>query len=162
MHPLLANVAVPLLFPQPLLMALALLVVVPVETLLLRGTCRFSLKDVFAANVYSTLWGLPVAYLVLALFGVLHAQGEPPWAGVGFTSHVASTDDHHWWILPLAMFVVLVPCYVLSVVLESRFLGRLSSAPERSALTRSLARANLSSYLVLLGLDALWFSYQLR
>ncbi len=158
---LLANVAVPVLFPQPLLMIATLLLVVPVETLLLRRSCPCRTKDVLAANVYSTLWGIPVAYLVLALFGILHARGEPPWAGVGFMSRVASTDDHHWWILPLAMFVVLVPCYVLSVVLESRFLARILPAPERNTLTWAVARANFFSYLVLLGLDSVWFSYQI-
>jgi hypothetical protein len=95
---MLANVAVPVLFPQPILMIAALLLVVPVETLLLRRGFSFRAKDVFTANVYSTLWGIPVAYLVLALFGIVQARGQLPWAGVGFMSRVASTDAHHWWI----------------------------------------------------------------
>jgi hypothetical protein len=63
MIPILANVTVPILFPQPLLMLVALLPIVVVETLALRRRLGVDYRQVFAANLVSTLFGIPLAFL---------------------------------------------------------------------------------------------------
>jgi hypothetical protein len=162
MHALLANVAIPLFFPHPVLMMLALLPVVAIETSVIRRRVSIRTGDIFLANVYSTLWGIPLAYITLGLFGFIAARGEAPWAAAGFSSRVASTGDHHWWILPLATLVVIIPCFLLSVHLESRFLTRRSPDADPKSLFRMVVRANCFSYLALLGFDFLWFSLRIR
>jgi hypothetical protein len=158
MTPMLANVAVPVFFPQPLLMLLALIPIVAVETLSLRRQFAVSYREVLTANVLSTLCGLPVAFLAIVLFDVALSGGDSSWWQVGLSSRIISHDLHHWWILPLAMLSVIVPCFALSVFLEGRYLGRETTRVRGRALWFAVIRAHCYSYLVLLALDCLWFT----
>ena len=66
---MLANVAVPMFFPHPLLAVLALLPIVGLETLMPRKPLGTTIKQVLSANLLSTLVGVPLAFAVLFVFG---------------------------------------------------------------------------------------------
>src|SRR5436190_24187859 len=65
--PLLADMGIPMIFGQWLLMAAALLPVIAIETLVVRRSVRLStrqaLAGVAAANALSTLIGVPVGWI---------------------------------------------------------------------------------------------------
>jgi len=155
------NVAVPFLFPQPLLMLVALIPVVGVEMLTLRTRISVTFSQVFVANLMSTLVGLPLAFLSILGFNMLLTWHAGPWWTVGLTSHIPIDDFNAWWILTSAMVAVLVPCFVLSVYLEGYYLRSRTSAPAGRPFWFAVVRAHCYSYLVLLALDCLWIAIKI-
>lgn len=160
--PILANVAVPMLFPQPWLMLLALVPVVGVEFAILRRRLPIRLGHVLAANLVSTLCGLPVAWCSLGVFGMVLRQDDPEWGRLGWSGHVATHALHNFWILPAAMLSVVIPCFLLSVSIEGWILAWRLKVSGWTALWGPLVRAHVFSYLLLLALDCLWFWLKLR
>lgn len=161
MTPTLANVAVPIFFPHPLFMLLALLPIAWVETSVLRRPVGATFRQVFEANVMSTLCGLPIAYASLVLFGAALSGGDPYFRAVGFSSRIVSEVSHHGWFLPLAMEAVILPCFALSVILEGRRLKHHCPPANNRTFWKAILRAHCFSYLLLLAVDCLWFSHKI-
>jgi hypothetical protein len=161
MTSILANVAVPMFFPQPLLMLAALVPVILVESMSLRRPLAVGFREVCQANALSTLAGLPMACLGIVGFNVLLTGADGEWARMGLAWRIISDDLHNWWILPLAMTAIVLPCFVLSVVIEGRFLARNPAIKSRPGFWRAVVRAHVFSYLMLLALDCLWFTFKL-
>ena len=155
---MLANAAVPVLFPQPWLMALALVPVVWVELTILRPRIPVRVIDVLAANVVSTLCGLPVAFVATGVFGMVLGGDDPGLGSLGWSGKIVTDELNNWWILPSAMMAVIVPCFILSILVEGWLLARRIKPQGRGALWRSVTRAHVFSYLVLLAVDCLWFA----
>jgi hypothetical protein len=155
--PILANVAVPMLFPQPWLMVLALGPVVGVEFAILRRPLPIRLGHVLAANLVSTLCGLPVAWCSLGVFGMLLGNTDPNWAHLGWSNRLVTHELHNWWILPAAMIAVVIPCFLVSVLVEGWFLAWRVKLSGSAELWSPLVRAHAFSYLLLLAVDCLWF-----
>jgi len=159
--PILANVAVPMLFPQPWLMLLALVPVVGVEFAILRRRLPIRLGHVLAANLVSTFCGLPVAWCALGVFGMLLGNSDSNWAHLGWSSRLVTDGLHNWWILPAAMMAVVIPCFFLSVLVEGWFMAWRVKLSGWAELWSPLVRAHVFSYLLLLAVDCLWFGLKL-
>jgi hypothetical protein len=157
MQPILANAAIPVFFPQPLFMLVVLVPVCAIEAFVLRRSFPVSYGQVFNANLISTLCGIPIAYLSIIIFDILLMRDDRSWWSVGLTSRVISHDLHHWWILPSAMFAVLIPCFLLSIYLEGLYLRPRVTSISGKTLWFAVTKANCYSYLALLAIDCLWF-----
>lgn len=155
------NVAVPFLFPQPLLMVVALIPVVGVETITLRSRLNVTYREVLVANILSTLLGIPLAYISILGFNTVLTWSAGPWWTMDM-AHVTMDDFNAWWILGSAMLVVLAPCFLLSVYLEGHYLRSRSAARVGRPFWYSMLRAHCYSYLVLLFLECLWIAIRLR
>jgi hypothetical protein len=147
----LANVAVPIFFPHPFVAVLALLPVVGLETLMLRKRVGVTLYQVFTANLLSALWGVPLALVCVFVFG----------AGFGvFIDLLRNTLPG----VALVFLVVVLPCFVLSVVLEGRYLRSRTNENGKAgdrAFWFAIIRAHCYSYLLLIVLDCLWIRMKL-
>lgn len=154
---LFANIAIPVLFPQPLLMIIALIPVVVVETLALRSQFKFTALQIFKANLISTLWGLPLALISIAIFNFASTRGE-----VAFPFSIMSDEFHHAFIFPLAIAAVIIPCFILSIWIEGRYLSRRIGTVADRTFWSNVIRAHCYSYLVLLALDLLWLRFRIK
>jgi hypothetical protein len=179
--PILANVGVPMIFIQLPLMLYALVPVIILEALLIRRWLTLSFRDAFVgvtkANVFSTLVGVPLAWLaMLALeFAVMLPLGlaadkwewkldGPVWQLLGFLFSVAwlaPVSGRLHWMVPAAVALLLVPCFFLSVVLERRSCMRTWSTMDPARVRRSVFAANLASYGLLFVLACGWMTFQL-
>ncbi len=157
----LANVGVPLISVLEAFGWLTIIPVVIVEALvakvLLRWTLVVALKWVSLANLASTLLGIPIAWFFALVVSVLTGGGDwgdgsilgvvrsPAWFGPGYIPDLS-------WAIPLALSVLLVPCYVMSCLVEFAFLrraGRELGAGNTHSLWEYAWKANLVSYLSL-------------
>ena len=146
--PLLANVATPVFFPQPVLACAALVPIIVIETCTLKQSAAFRWRDVSVANVLSTILGIPVAFLSIAVLG----------AGFGIIL------DQLYATLPaviLFLAAVVVPCFALSVYLEGHYLRSKVQGVGGRAFWFAVFRAHCYSYLALLLLYGAWLSYRL-
>jgi hypothetical protein len=179
--PILANVGIPMIFIQLPLMLYALVPVIILEALLIRRWLTLSLRDAFVgvtkANIFSTLIGVPLAWLaMLALeFSVMLPLGlaadkwgwkfdGPAWQVLGFLLSVAwlgPAPAYLHWLVPAAVAILLVPCFFLSVVLERRSCTRTWSTVDPARVRRSVFAANLASYGLLFVLACGWMTYGL-
>jgi len=148
MTTILANVGVPLFFPQPLLALVALLPIVGIEALILRRKGKVRLGDVFIANVFSAIWGVPLAFISVMLLGYS--------TGVALDRNYSTLSD-----VGLVMVALVVPCWALSVYLEGWYLRPRVSGLEGRSFWLVVARAQCYSYLVLLMVYCLWIMFQL-
>jgi len=176
--PLLANTGIPMVFMTIPFMMLALIPVILVETLVVwritGATLRKALSVMTAANIITTVVGLPLANL-LTWFMALCAGP--------FTVHIRNTADmphrmllkatlmnwyycdNYWvigpngrvvrpllhevvWYMPLALAVAFLVNLLVSHWLEYRYMCTELEAP-RPLLRRASFRANVCSYFVL-------------
>ena len=178
---MLANVGVPMIFIHWPLMLCALVPVIVLETLFIRRWLTLSLREAFVgvgkANVLSTLVGVPMAWLLmLALeFAVMLPVGlaadkwkweldGPVWQVLGFLFSVAwlgPAEGYLHWMVPVAVALLLVPCFYLSVVLERRSCMRTWTASDPARVRRGVFAANLASYVLLFLLACGWVTFEL-
>ena len=145
MSVIVANVAVPVLFPHPLVAVAALVPVVGLEALMLRKRVGVTLSQAFTANLLSALWGVPVAFACIFVLGA------------GFELFIDANDGSLLRVLLVFLGVVL-PCFVLSVLLEGWYLQRRADGDSRvsdRAFWFAVVRAHCYSYLLPLSLDCL-------
>jgi len=180
-----ADAGVPMIlltFPAMLAM---LIPVILVEATLLRKWLGLqvwtAIKSSAAANVVSTLIGVPVAWGVTLLFeffafgaimripAISRAADKwnSPLAHVVVTvlapAWLGPDERNLYWMVPLATIVLLVPTFFLSVWIEAFVVDRMVSVPEgdSSNLTSSRIRAtvrnaNLVSYGLLTFAASTW------
>jgi len=162
MSPPLANIALPVIFPQPLLMLAMLLPIVGVEALTLRRKFAVPYGGVFEANLISTIIGIPISFLSISLYNSVINDATGGWGTIDLISRASLTDLDALWVLAALMVGVIAHCFVLSVLVEGHLLHeRLGIVPNRS-FWYGLIRAHCYSYLVLLAANFLWFIVKSR
>lgn len=176
---ILANVGVPMIFIYWPLMVCALVPVIIVEALLIRRWLSLSVREAFVgvgkANLFSTLVGVPLAWLaMLALeFAVMLPLGlaagkwdldGPVWQALAFLFSIAwlaPAEGYLHWMVPAAVGLLLVPCFYLSVILERRSCTRTWSTADPARVRRAVFAANLASYALLFILACGWAGFEL-
>lgn len=164
-----------MLFPQVLLMALALLPVACIEAAVIRGKVMrpviIAYRDVGLSNVCTTVVGVPIAWALTLLIELLtagdaaHGIETPTQKLVAVTLQAAwliPYERHLHWMIPAAATVLLVPSCVVSVFMERWILCRLWPDVERAALCRAVLVANLWSYVLLLLVGSLWTFFSFK
>src|SRR5262245_45040744 len=66
---LFANVSATVFIPQPLLATAALVPIIVIETCTLKKVASVRWQDVSVANILTTILGVPVAFLTIAILG---------------------------------------------------------------------------------------------
>jgi len=178
---ILANVGVPMIFIHWPLMVCALVPVIVVEALLIRRWLSLSVREAFVgvgkANLFSTLLGVPLAWLAMfALeFAVMLPLGVaadkwkwdldgPVWQALAFLFSIAwlaPAEGYLHWMVPAAVGLLLVPCFYLSVILERRSCTRTWSTADPARVRRGVFAANLASYALLFILACGWAGFEL-
>lgn len=168
MLPIVANIGIPMIFIYWPLMLGALVPVIVVEALVIRRwvpmPARDSLVGTAKANVYSTLVGVPLAWLLMlalqfaAMAPILIAElkgkhlldGEPPViAFVRTVAWLAPVENSLHWMIPVAVAVLLIPSFWISVLLERRSCLKTWKTAEPALVRRGVFMANLVSYALL-------------
>lgn len=135
---------------------------------------KSSLTQMVKANAFSTIIGIPLAWLAsvvvefLLLYLAVHlvgVQSYPPEAVGKVGSVILSApwlgpfEEGSYWILPLATIVLLIPFFFASFWLEAWYVAR-TLCPEAPARGRKAVwNANLFSYLGLLVACLVWLVF---
>jgi hypothetical protein len=170
MNALLADVGVPMIFPQVILMAFALVPVVVIETVIIQRMITVSfwkgLKDIGLANLCTTIIGVPLAWFIMFILELVSPYGGTAMGLNTPTKELAAVtlqaawlvpyeEDLHWMI-PAAASVLLIPSFFISVFIERWILIRRWKEQEHKSISSAVFRANLLSYLLLFALGSLW------
>jgi hypothetical protein len=175
MLPILANAGVPMLFVAFPFASYLFIPIIAIETWFARSVQHVSAPrrflGVLAANVFSTVVGWPLIWLVLVLLQIFVIPGGS--SGYGLDTplrKIASVtlqaawlipyEDDLYWMVPTASIVLLAPAFLITIPSERlvlRYCWPRSIVTERH---RFVWVANLASYalLVLAGLFWLWYS----
>lgn len=150
-----------LVFEWPL-MAAALVPVATIETAVVARILKLrfgtALKDVFLANLWTTVIGVPTAWALMLVLGLVATGGralgiETPAQKLAAVTLQAAWlvpyEEHFHWMIPAAATVLLVPCFALSVFVENWTLARRWPDLAPKPLTAAVLRANAWSYLAL-------------
>jgi hypothetical protein len=164
-----ADAGVPMLFPQVVLMGLAFVPVVLIETFLVRRSVTIplprTLRDVTIANLWSTLLGVPLAWLAMLFLEVVSTANSAMGMDSPAKTLAAVTlqaawlipyEEHLFWMIPCAATVLLIPCFVVSVFIEHLVLARCWKEKDPKTVFFAVLRANVWSYLFLFAAGSLW------
>jgi hypothetical protein len=121
------------------------------------GRC---VKVATVSNLFSTLLGIPLTWIVLVFLEAIAGNGGAPELHTFSQKVYAVTIQAPWlipyekdlyWMVPTAVVVLSVPFYLASVIWESRIAIR--RLPERTAkeVWRWMWIANAASYILLVG-----------
>ena len=147
-------------------MLIALVPVVLVEAFVLSRRLNLTfahvVKPVAYANVFSTLIGVPLTWVVLAALEMGTGGGSfdgfettrqkflaVTWQAPWLMSHDAH-DYELRWMMPVAMLVLLVPFFFASWLTEYWIMVLYVKSISRRQLNRGMLVANLASYVLLL------------
>ena len=178
---ILADVGIPMIFVQWPLMFAAFIPVTLIEVFVIRRWLPLSLRQALSgiskANLYSTLTGVPIAwgimflveFLIVLPFGLaaarFHWNLDSPVTGAFLLIAGAAWElpfpGHIYWIIPLAIIVLLIPSFFLSVRLERRSCVQSWPSLDPLAVRQGVYVANLWSYALLFVVAFSWISYQL-
>src|SRR5262249_53756477 len=122
-----------------------------------------SLMAQAAANALSTLVGLPLAWVIVLLAGVLVAgpivQHVPPLAVplypillITGSAWLGPGAEETWWRIPLAILLLAGPVFLVVVVSETLVVRRFFPTLDRGVIRRWIIRSNLITYSLLLTL----------
>jgi hypothetical protein len=143
--PLLANVAVPLFFPQPLLALVVLIPIIAIEKLMLCQQTEVRWRDVSVANIFSTILGIPLGI------------GSVMLLGFGFNV-VLDKDYSRLSDVILVLLAAIIPCFALSVYVEGSYLRPRAVGLSGRSFWFAIMRVHCFSYLALLLCYCLWIS----
>jgi len=145
-----ANAGIPLIvvFLPPLWIALP--VVIIVETIVV---ARFldvpfwrAIAPVTAGNIASTIGGIPLLWIMIVLMQLLLPRLGIPFPAIGW---LLPYEEDLWWMVPAALIVFAVPCFLISVAIEAP-INRLGLSGMRSKLVwKATIASNAYSYAVL-------------
>lgn len=168
---ILANIGIPMIFPQVILLGLAFVPVVLVETVILRKSLAVPWKRTLAgaaiANLLTTIIGVPLAWGFMLIINLVTTGGyalglqSPAKMLAAVTLQAAwliPYEEHLFWMVPFAATVLLVPCYAASLLIEYWALSRLWKDLERKKVFAATLRANTWSYVGLLVAGSLWIA----
>jgi hypothetical protein len=155
---LLANIAVPAVFPQPLLAIAVLLPIAAVETLTLRAKFGLSFRRVLEANLISAVLGIPIAIVWIGFCNWIVNANTGGWGTLDLISRSSLSDPDSLWLLAVFAAGVIVPCFVLSVFSEGLYLRKRSGVVGNRSFWYSLIEAHCYSYTILLIANGLWYA----
>lgn len=159
--PAIANIGVPMVavFLPPLWLSLVPVIAIEawVVTRLLDLSAKKSVTGVALGNVLSTLVGIPLMWLVLATVQGVFAGGARGLATAGQKIYAVTVqapwlipyEEDLGWMIPLALVVLALPAYLLSVLIEWRALLPFVEASNRHRALHAVSLANAASYVLL-------------
>ena len=171
---ILANAGLPMLF---LAFPFALYLLIPViglETWLARNVPHIGAKrrfmDVLAANVFSTLVGWPLAWLVLVLLQIFVIPGgasgygvQTPLGAIASVTLQAAWlvpyEEDFYWMIPSAATVLMLPAFLVTIPSERLVLRYYWPQVPLNDRRRFVWTANLVSYALLVLAGLLWLCY---
>lgn len=180
MHtPLLANIGIPMIFGEWLLVAYALIPVIGIETFVVHRYTALSIRKdllrIAAANIVSTLVRVPIAWL--GAFGLELALLLPlDSAAVHWTwlenslllqvinvilgaAWLGPVDAKSEWMIYIAAAVLLVPCFFVSVLIERWICRRVWKRTDPTVVRRGVWWANIYSYAALFAFVCVWSAW---
>lgn len=175
-----ANAGLPMLAIVWPMSVPAFIPVVAVESWVVRRALnvswRVAITQMVKGNVFSTLVGIPLAwvasvavgfFLALLVMNATDSKSYPP-QGVGEVGRIILSapwlgpfrEGGHW-IVPLAMIVLLVPFFFASFWTETWYVSRnlCPAAPKRAR--RAIWKANAYSYIGLFIATVCWLAFGL-
>ncbi|MFO0857587.1 MAG: hypothetical protein U0640_09565 [Phycisphaerales bacterium] len=155
MHTLmLANTGVPMFIVLGPVFAMAFIPIVVIETWILRRRLslplQHSLAHAFVANVFSTLIGVPITYVVLLILQLATGGGGaygPSWLSVTWQAPwLIPYEEHLGWMIPSAALFLCFPFFVVSWASEAWVLRRRLKDKDRKQVSRATLLANATTY----------------
>ena len=118
---------------------------------------RRAFASVTLANAISTIVGIPFMWVVLATIQGTFAGTALGLSTVGQKIYAVTVqapwlipyEEDLGWMIPIALVVLAVPAYLLSVLVEQQVIFRFITKDKRPIARRAVAIANLASYLAL-------------
>lgn len=184
--PLLADAGLPMIFVTWPAMMKALIPIIAIEALFIQRRTHGPIGKTFwrsaVANAVSTVVGLPITWMALVALemfaGLALSRMDLDKSVIGkvvgfiIYSPWVMPQPGALWVVPLAVLVLLVPFYFISVWIERAVFEHMISPDESHSLTgtevgestiRAAVRdANLLSYGILFALTSIWLVYTLR
>ena len=166
-----ADIGVPMIavFLPP--MWLAFVPIVLLEALILAKLLKLSFGraviSAFFSNLASTLIGVPLVWLGLAVLELICCGDAKGLATLGSKLYAVTVqapwltpyEQDLYWMVPTALAVMAIPCFVASVVIEAPINRHFLRNVDRRSLWRATTAANVGSY-ILLGL-LIWPAWRL-
>jgi hypothetical protein len=182
MKPMLADVGVPMIFVQMPAMVFAFIPVVIIEAIITRRWLSLSysqaFKGSFLANLFSTLIGIPLAWLIMFLIEMIvmypTAMAADHWHWHWINSPIfgilalpigmawlAPDEQNLFWMIPIASALLLVPSFFISVWLERWAYKKCwtNLNLELTKIRNAVFKANLVSYAALFVIACCWLAY---
>jgi hypothetical protein len=156
-----ADIGVPMVavFLPPLWLSLVPIIVI--EGLIVKRMAALSYSRAFVstglANAVSTVVGIPLMWVILAttegtFAGTalgLNTIGQKIYAVTVQAPWLIPYEEDLGWMIPIALVVLAVPAYFLSVLVEHQVVFRFATGDQRPNTKRAVAIANLASYMAL-------------
>jgi hypothetical protein len=126
-----------------------------------------SLFSVSAANVISTLVGIPITWVIWAslegaFFGGVLGSHPISWAMLSVTVQAAwllPYEEHLWWMGPLACLVLSFVFFAVSVAVEYQVVKIIFKDQRRELLRLWMLRSNIYSYILLFLLSSILITF---
>lgn len=175
MNPILANAGVPMIFITLPPMVVLIIPVILIEFLIARKTVTNATQQkrwigITSANLVSTFIGWPVAWIVLVLLqmitggGGAHGLNSPIGVILSVTQQapwLIPYESDLYWMIPLAMFVLLIPFFFASVFSERLILRLIWKDVSREEITRFSWVGHLYSYAFLFLVVLIYGAYSI-
>jgi hypothetical protein len=158
----LANVGIPMIFPQLFLMCIVFVPVVLIESVIAAKSINIPFirvaKDVSLANLITTIIGVPIAWVFMLFIdgvftgGVMYKLNNLTEQILAVTlqaAWLAPYEGQLRWMIPAAATVLLIPSFIVSLIIEYLILAIRWKDKDRSAVFQVVLRANIWSYLCL-------------
>ncbi len=173
---MIADIGIPMIGGPMSIMIAMFIPVVFLEAFIIRHPLALSFKKSFlgvvAANLISTFIGIPLAWLFMFAIEIVvgmpisyaayHYHWESPVLdALEFLLSIAwlPGEGYKFWMLQLALGLLLIPCYFASAWIESIICLWIWKYPDPDLLRKSVFRANLGSYLMLFIMVFIWTCY---
>ena len=163
---ILANIGVPMLPVQGMFMVVALIPIILIEAVIVwkRQSISFtrSLGGSAAANAVSTLAGVPLSWGLMFLVmmagylvdNVLSLKWDSPAVMVAYVvfnaAWLAPYEEYLNWMVPMALVILMIPSYFLSVWIEYLVFNRLWKDIDRKSVWNTMRIANGVTYGILI------------
>jgi hypothetical protein len=116
-----------------------------------------AIASTFVANLVSTIIGIPLAWFVwstleLRFFGTalgIDNSAKGLYAVTVQAAWLIPYEQHLWWMVPVAAFVLTVVFFAGSVVVEQAVMARFQSTSDPTSARRWAWKGNLLSYSVI-------------
>lgn len=163
----LANMGLPMIFVAWPMMGFALVPIVLLEAFIFRRALPDTrpLGALAMANVFSTVFGIPVAWFGMALLQWGATRGDARGPLVGATVGAAwlvPYEEHMTWMVPVAGICLLPAFFGMSGWIEAAIVAKvLKGEAAKAEVRRATWRANRASYVLLAGLWLVVFAWNL-
>lgn len=144
-------------------MTMALPLVAAIEAVILSKKLsigfRSALWAAIKANLFSTLIGVPLTWLLLTVLQLVTGGGRAHGIATPLQKFLAATwqspwlipyETQFWWMVPIALTTLLVPFFFASWQSEYLLLRRMFGAEARQTVKAACFQANLLTYVLFL------------